>query len=153
MLNDPSIISIRNEGQEVAETSFWRSEHARAGFFLLSIGGGAARLLIPKEHEGSIPDMVNGVRHVVISMLRRDQASPRKAFAEIMFEDGTETPFSLQLSAGQLDNCTLPENVGKEYVFTAWVERDGGPHKAISHKLYVQVVPRLPWLKPIEFKR
>lgn len=144
------ILQITNHGPLVTASNYWETEHAARGFLYLSTNAGAFRLLVPTVQRQMISDMRPGAKHVVVSVLPAGQVSPEGYVAEWMVEDGSDSPWSCHLSAGQLDRIPTPDDVGKQWLATVWDLKNSKPHKCIERPAYCQIVPRLPWLKKIE---
>jgi hypothetical protein len=144
------ILKIQNDGPLIAETNFWATDHANHGLFYVSINAGAFRILIPKNCEADIPEMIRGVKHVVVSMLPKDRWKPKAYCLEIMFEDSSDSPWACQISPGQTDRAPTDESVGIAWKATLWTEQNNGPALHTEFPAYFQIVPKIPWLKSIE---
>lgn len=68
---------------------------------------------------------------------------------EVMVEDGSNDPWSCQLSRDQIDRAPGPDSVGIEWSFSLWTRAGGGVHKCIELPAYFQLVPKLPWCRRI----
>jgi len=147
---DPSILYIENNGPEIQASNFWDSDLGQSGGLYISVNEGYIRLLVPDCHRKHIDDMRVGAKHMVLSMLPRDAWAPRKFCIELLVEDGGQTPWSCQLSEGQIDRSAIPEDAGKQWRGTVWGRKDGKPHKYFERPAFVQIVPRIPWRQPIE---
>lgn len=95
-------LNISNSGQELISTNYWHTEHANVGLCYLSGNAGAWRLLIPEAAEMILSEL-KGVNKAVI-----EPTPSRRASWDIVFEDGTETPFSLTIDARQVDRVVRP---------------------------------------------
>ena len=103
---------------------------------------GAGRLLVPDCLKSAIPEMLTG-KVAVIS--RGPWPSGHKADAlEILFDDGSDQPFSVQLSVGQCSQMLPDTDIGTDYPFTIWT-RHG---KAGSMTGKYRRADTLPCLKP-----
>jgi hypothetical protein len=140
-----SMLTIKNNEQEIIETNFWRTEYARRGVFYLSANAGAFRLLVPQAHESALAEF-RTAKEVVISRGPWTAQGGRDAL-EILFDDGSDDPYALHLDAKQLDRIPATDDAGKDFVFTAWTWA-GKPICAFRHECYYRIVPSLPWLKP-----
>lgn len=163
------LLSITNHGPLITASNYWQTEHAQRGLLYLSLNAGALRLLVPLSQRHAISDMRPGAKHVVLSILARDRwpdklraplavemktqsltpGNTQPYVAEWLVEDGSDSPWSCHLSAGQIDRLPTVDDVGREWIATVWDEKNGRPHKCIERPAYVQIVPRLPWLKKI----
>lgn len=90
-------ILIGNRGQEIADTNYWDSDLARRGFFFLSWNAGAARLLIPDAQLSALPEMRTGQYC--------DITRNKTGGYELLFEDHSDFPYVIALSAQQTDRA------------------------------------------------
>ncbi len=125
---------FENKGQALAGTNFWDSDHARAGYFFLSWNAGAARLLVPDSQKSVIREMKS--RYVIIS---RGRYEDREAL-EVLFEDGTDTPYSMLIGAEMTDRLIPEADQGGGLVVTIWTR--GGMKLRLPGKY--RVVGNLP---------
>jgi hypothetical protein len=141
-MSDPLIIS--NDGPRIVETNFWETRFDRDGLMYLSINARALRLLLPRNLEEYLADMASA-KLVILSRPR----NPGKYAMEILFDDGTDSPFALHLDTPQIDRLPPPEDDGRaDLECTVWTQpRRGVPHEALRRPAAYRVVPRLPWLK------
>ena len=133
------MITIVNQGQILKSTNYWDSELARNGYFFLSWNAGAGRLLIPDAHKASIREMKTG-REVIIS---RGKLDGRDAL-ELMFEDGSDSPYCIHLVAEQCDRLIPDTDQGGGFVVALWTR--GGMKLRIPGRY--RVVEALPCLDP-----
>lgn len=92
------MIEISNNGAEIASTNYWDTEHAHSGFCYLSGNAGTLRLLVPPEAEVMLAEMRTG-RTVTIEA---SMHMPGQCW-DVVFEDGTDSPFSVAIDKKQLD--------------------------------------------------
>ena len=52
------MLTIRNDGPEIAETNYWTSEQAKAGYLYLSTNAGTFRLLVPEKRIEFVTEML-----------------------------------------------------------------------------------------------
>ena len=109
-------LTIENDGPEIVASNFWDSEMARHGYFFLSINSGAARLLIPDSRISEVKEMETGK----LVILSRGLWIKKANALEILFEDGTEEPYSMHLGPEQLDRLIPPSESGRDLTFSAW---------------------------------
>ena len=142
------MIYVANNGPVLVATNYWDDPVAQAGLFVVSLNAGTVRLLVPSVWETEIPDMICNTEHVVVS---RSQHGPSAGgFAlEILMEDGSEQPFSLHLSAGQIDRLPAWSDDQRRCRFALYVNRDG-PRCVFECDAFTQVVPGFPWLQRID---
>ena len=136
------MLQIENSGQDIASTNYWTSEHARAGLLFLSINAGAFRLMVPASQESQIPEMRTATEAVVSRGPWPDRGL-HDAF-EVLFEDGTDSPYSLHMSPEQLDRLPTSGARKSEHVFSIWTSAG----KQFECPCWYRIVERLPWLKP-----
>jgi len=139
------MLIIENCGQEILETDFWQTDQAKAGAFYLSINAGAFRLLLPQQHESILTELETA-KEVIITRGPWPDAGQTNAM-EILFDDESDSPFSIHLGASQVDRWPLPEDAGRTLAFTVWILKDNTPYCASRGECYYRTAPRLPWLK------
>lgn len=91
------MIIIKNDGVNIIFTNYWDTEHGQSGLCYLSGNAGAWRLLVPQAAEVHLSEMRTG-RWITIEKSIVEQAA-----WDIVFEDGTSSPFALTLSKGMTD--------------------------------------------------
>lgn len=133
------MFTFENQGQRLLKTNYWASEHAQAGYFFLSWNAGAARLLIPDAQKSALKDMKTA-KEVIIS---RGKWQGRDAL-ELLFEDGTDSPYAIHLVSEQTDRLIPEEQQGGGFVVTLWT--CGGLKARLTGKY--RVVDTLPDLRP-----
>ena len=93
------MLHVTNYGASLLATNYYGSEWVQEGALLLSWNAGAARLLIPPAILPACLAEIRGAELVVVSRgLFRDHDC-----YELMFEDGSDTPYSIQISCEQTD--------------------------------------------------
>lgn len=97
------MIIVQNKGKELAFTNYWESELALAGYFFVTANAGCLRVLVPPMHENSIEEMRTGKRVLIEPSIYE----PRVAL-DFVFDDGTETPFTLSISKEMMDRKLQP---------------------------------------------
>lgn len=140
---------ITNDGPLITCTTYWQTTKARAGLFYLSTNAGAFRLLVPQAHLGAVRDM-RTARDVVVRrgpMTLEGRALPDAL--EMLFDDGTDEPFSLHLSPGQVDRMPLDTDSAQEWTCTVWTHLVGERCRQVLTRLaHYRRVRRLPDLRP-----
>lgn len=96
------MITITNAGPNITSTNYWDSEHANAGLCYLSGNAGTWRLLVPEAAEGLLAEMRTGRRATIEPSV---QAS---GCWDVVFEDGSDTPFSIAIDKRQTDRAMQP---------------------------------------------
>jgi hypothetical protein len=135
---------IENRGQAIAQTDYWDSEHARAGYVFLSWNAGAARLLLPDSQKSMLREMKTA-QYVIISRGPWREQGNREAI-ELLFEDHSDGPFVLHLVAEQCDRLIPEPDQGTGLVVSVWTH---GGMKLIVPGRYrtVSAIPCLdPWI-------
>jgi hypothetical protein len=117
----PPIIIMTNDGPKLVETNYWQTSNAKVGLYYLSTNAGCSRLLVPpsEAHPAKIADMTRNVREVVLT---RGAWQGVADCVEVMFEDGSQSPFCLHLDPKQVDRRWLPSNEGKRWRFAIYTE-------------------------------
>lgn len=105
-----------NQGQLIAKTNYWQSEHCRAGALFLSWNAGAARVLLPMLAEMST------AKTVIISRGHWADQNNREAL-ELLFDDGSDAPFVVTLVAEQCDRLIPDTDQGGGFVVAVWTEQ------------------------------
>lgn len=139
------MIMIRNQGQRIISTDYWDSEHAQAGYFFLSWNAGAARILVPDSQKSVLREM-RGAKYVIVSRGPwATEQGPRDAL-ELLWEDGTDSPFCIHLLAEQCDRAIPETEQGGGFVVAAWT-RSGQKHRWPGKYRQVDCIPFLePWI-------
>lgn len=96
------MIEIQNDGTRIRSTNYWSTEHAMAGLCYLSGNAGDWRLLVPAAAAGMLPEMRTGVRISIEPSLQTSECW------DIVFEDGSDSPFALALDKRQVDRAMTP---------------------------------------------
>jgi hypothetical protein len=143
-------LTITNHGPLITASNYWQSEMAQRGLLYLSTNAGCFRLLIPDVHVGLIPDIRQGAKSVIVSMLRPEKWQPNAYCVEFMVEDRSASPWACHLSPGQVDRAPLPEDVTRQWIASVWDGQRGRPHKCLERPAHFRFVTELPWLKPWE---
>ena len=143
------MLYVKNNGPLIEETNYWESPPAIEGKLWLTGNAGTFRLLLPSSWEDNLPEMTRNVSHVVVS--RSEYLSTLGFALEILFEDGSESPYSIHLSAGQILPMPAKSDARRRFRFAIYVNQ-GGTRCVYQTDAYFQVVPRLPWLKSINPK-
>jgi hypothetical protein len=142
------ILHVENHGPLITATNYWQTDAARAGALHVSVNAGAIRCLLPESMWSCIPDLRKS-RHAVLSRGPWPAEGLAEA-VEIMWEDDTEAPIAWHLSSESFSMLPAEPPVGREWIISAWVERDGRPHRALERPCHWRRVERIPCLKPWE---
>jgi hypothetical protein len=138
------MLTIKNDGREITQTNYWDTEHALCGYCYLSWNAGAARLLVPDALQSTLQDMTTA-EYVIVSRGPWPEQGGRDAL-ELLFEDGTDSPFCLHLSAEQTDRL-LPEEDQGGLVVSVWTRAGWRLTRPGKYRI-VQRIPCLdPWVE------
>lgn len=96
---------ISNNGKEITATDYWQTPLARRGGIYVSINAGAARVLLPAE---LVAPMVAEARTAA-----KAEVSRYLGGYSVMFDDDSDTPFTIQVGPGQFDRLLPAHEVGK----------------------------------------
>lgn len=96
------MLTISNSGPLLVETNYWQSEHALRGYVYMSANAGAWRLLLPAASAAQLPEMKTGK-----AVLIEKNSAGGNAW-DIVFEDGTDSPFCVTLGQAQFDRAVTP---------------------------------------------
>lgn len=144
-------VSVSNHGPLITASNYWGSETEQAGKVWCSVNAGCIRVLVPRDTRALISDCRGG-QYAVLS--RGPWPAMRLADAvEIMWEDGSSSPFAMHLSPEAFDLLPGPPGAGAEWTIAVWDCKKGRPHMAVQRRCYWRRVPRLPWMQPWEGDR
>ena len=142
-----NIIHITNNGQEIEATNYWDTPQGRL-FHAVSVNAGCLRLLVPEKFEGKIPDMLEGCDYAIVSTV--PNPGLMEFSLEILFEDHTQSPYSLQMSAGSVIGFfPKADPTPVERSLSIWIKGEAGPLKVGTLKAFTRTVRSVPWLKPL----
>lgn len=136
-------IEIGNQGGELVSTNYWDSHMAKAGLLYLSWNARVARILLPDKCISMLREIKTG-KYCIISQGPQITYNRSAGAVELLFEDLTDSPFSLQLGAAQVDrrvDCTKPQ---EGFNVTVW--SSSGKLHSMPGKL--RKATHLPCLKP-----
>ncbi|MCI0437116.1 MAG: hypothetical protein L0271_26280 [Gemmatimonadetes bacterium] len=145
------MITVENHGPLIVATNYWQTEHAERGMMHVSINAGAIRCLLPLSIAGVIRELRQS-RYAVLS--RGPWTDKHLAEAvEILWEDGSDAPHAWHLSPESFSMLPAEPPAGREWIISAWVERDGRPHRAVERPCHWRRVEKIPWMQPWPSKR
>jgi len=134
---------IRSNGQDILETNYWFTPHARRGLFYLSWNPGTARLLVPAAVDAQLDEM-RTAKLVIVSHGRWREHGERDAL-EILFDDGSDNPFALHLGLEQTDRLPPQTEHGRSLVFTAWTQEGEQLRLPARYRVVVEIPCLQPW--------
>ena len=138
-------VQTSNAGPEVIASTYWTSALARAGKIYASVNAGAIRILLPDSFADELPREIAAASLAVISV----GPWPARGLAtaiEIMWEDGTESPYALHLSPESFDLVPAAPDSGG-WTVTTWDLHRGTPRKRTQHASLWRRVPFIPCLQ------
>lgn len=95
---DPAI-RVRLEGEDLVESDYWNSVLAARGVLYLVVHQSGVVLLVPRAHQCALTEMRTG-REVIVTRGPWPEQGQKDA-VELLWEDGTDAPFAVHLSAPQ----------------------------------------------------
>lgn len=135
------MLHIINDGPAIRNTNFWDSEHARRGLFFLSWNAGSGRLMVPDSQRNMLKEMKTA-EYLILSRGPWPMGGKSEAY-ELLFEDHSDCPFSINIGHEQTDRLIPKSEAGREFNFSIWT-RDG---LYLELKGRYRVVNRIPNLK------
>jgi hypothetical protein len=138
---------IENNRQEIIKTNFWETDMAKKGGLFLSSNAGAFRLLVPFQHFREVAEF-KSAKDVILT--RGFWPESGGEGMEILFDDESDSPYSIHLSHAQLDRWPSKSDIGKEFTFTVWIFKTPAhtPFCAYKSKCLFRITKKLPYLKP-----
>lgn len=140
------VIEVSNHGPLITSTNYWSSALASAGKIFCSVNAGAIRVLLPAARYADLSDM-RPSQYCVLSRGPWPEQHVAEGI-EIMWEDGSDSPYALHLTADSFDLLPGEPEPGREWLATVWTEKDGKPHKSLERICHWRREPKLPCLKP-----
>jgi hypothetical protein len=143
-MSDPSgWMTTVNDGPDIVSSTYWGSEMDEAGLIGSSVNAGYIRLLLPRRGGPPIKDITHGVRYVILSRGPWHARGLTDAF-ELIFEDGSQAPYALQLAPETFDVLPAEPEPGQAWRLSVWTE---GPTKRADYEVRYRRVGFIPWLK------
>lgn len=139
-------IITTNHGPLITASTYWGSAIEDLGKIWISCNAGAIRVMVPRVMRRIIEDM-RAAQYVVASR-GPWPAGGRADALELLFEDGTDSPFSLHVGPESVDMFPGESGPGQAWICSAWDQKKNRPHKALERPCHWRRVPSLPWLKP-----
>ena len=142
-MND--MLVIDNQGPLIGATNYFDTLAAKKGLFYLSWNAGAARLLVPDSQERTLSEMRTG--HYVIISRGPWLARSGQGGIELLFEDHTETPYSLHLSVEQTDRLLPAGDEGSEFTVSIWTRRGMQAQMPGKYRRVASIPCLEPWIE------
>ena len=111
-------IHCNNPHAERICSSYWGSKMDKHGLFYLWWNNGEARLLVPKEYEYTVDEMLTG--HMVINTGGKSLFVTDKNAVEIIFDDNTSSPFFVEVNSNHCSQLLPDEDHGTTFQFSIW---------------------------------
>ena len=116
-------MGIINHGPFILSTNYWDSELPREGKLWCSVNAGAIRVLLPPQMYSALADM-RMARECVLSRGPWPLGREREGI-EIMWDDGSDSPFALHLTPASFDLLPAEPEPGREWTCSVWTAKDG----------------------------
>ena len=137
------MLEITNEGPAIVSTNYWETDFAEAGAVYLSVNAGTFRLLLPDRLNPALNNM-RTAREVIIS--RGPWPAQRRTDAiEILFDDGSASPYVIHIGLEQIDRLPFDSDAGRSSECTVWTR---GPKLELSLPARYRRSVKLPDLSP-----
>lgn len=139
------LMQISNHGPLVISTNYWTSDLATGGKVYCSVNAGAIRVLLPRARWADLNDM-RPAQYCVISRGPWPEQHVAEGI-EIMWEDGSQSPYCLHLTGDSFDLLPAEPEAGREWICSTWTEKDGRPHKSLERICHWRRVEKIPCLR------
>ncbi len=139
-------IKIENDGQKIIGTNYWNTPNARAGYAYMSLNAGAYRLLLPQSRSEWIKEMATA-REVVITRGPWMAQAKIDAF-EIMFDDGSKSPFVIDMVPEQWDRTPSDADRGWKGLLHVYTDSSPAPTFTFGRVYYRK--GNIPCLKKVD---
>lgn len=142
------MITIRSEGPRLLSTNYWSTEHARRGLAYLSVNAGAFRLLLPAALVTSVLTEIAAAPLVATVITRGRLPSGAEAY-EVLWDDGSDEPFSLTVDVRQADRLVPASETGRAVALALYGPGPSDESVALlrSDEAHFRCAP-LPCLRP-----
>lgn len=135
-------LHVVNDGQLIVSTNYWTSDYALNGVLFFSVNEGCVRLLLPNTVSQVLgDDVLTAATYVIIS---RGMLFGKEGY-EVLFEDGSDSPFAIHTLVNQWDRVIPVVESGRTDIKFA-VYSQGLLVRTMAARF--RVVRRLPYLKP-----
>ena len=142
-------IRIENAGQRILSTTYWSTYRAARGLVYVSVNAGAVRILLPPPLREEVAAAARLVSSAILSKGPWHEQPMNEVF-ELLFDDRSDNPYSLVVSAGQCDRKWGADDDGQTVPLTLWGpgKELGGVEELISMPCHLRSVPKIPWMQP-----
>jgi len=135
------LLSVINNHETIIKTNYWESEYASAGYVYLSINAGGYRLLIPPALQPAVREMAASTACVISR--GPWPAQDRADAMELLFEDGSDSPYCLHIVPQQLDRLPTAADQGWKGKLLVYTK---GLNLEFTRPVYYRQVKELPCL-------
>lgn len=115
------MLRVYNDNELIKASNFWGHEFDKKGYFYISYNASAVRLLVPTSQNNMIGEMRTGKKIFINKGFMPDMM---RHMVEVVFFDGTDNPFTLILSEGQLFAWPIEHNNESYNFYIAYKDGD-----------------------------
>jgi len=144
---------LQNDGPRFVQSNYWESGMWQAGHLMLALNAGAFRLLLPPTWAARIIAEIVPAEYVIVSRPFDLPSSGRHFGLEMLFEDHSDNPFSILLSAAQVDPFPAKSDDKRRFRLAGYAGPGTTPQQIFEYEGYFRLVPGLPCLKAINPRR
>lgn len=158
------LLTIENRGKFLVNTNYWDSQAAKLGYAFVSWNAGACRILVPDASLSMIDEMRTGHRAIIMAgkfeaeavnsftseldarslSLAQESGLTEHGFygegLDIVFDDGTNNPYSMLTRTEQADRRLPPSDHGSKMDMLIYT-RDGVVHQLPCYYVVVDTIP------------
>ena len=135
---------IENDGALIRQTNYWDSPMARNGKVFLTWNAKTGRLLLPDSQLNCLGE-IRTASSVIVTRGPWPEVGKAEAL-EILFEDGSNSPFCFHIGSEQTDRLPPKSEHGRDISFTVWSRSA----LEVSLPAKFRMAPRIPCLDPWE---
>jgi hypothetical protein len=144
-------IFIKNEDHKIIETNYWETTPSKKGLYYMSLNAGYYRLLVPKNND-NFEKEISTAKYAVISRGAASQLNPPRPDAfEIVFEDGTDSPYAIIMTPDYWDRYPGDEDEGWNGKMAIYCNYSKEPVLEFD-KVYYRKAASLPCFDPVPSK-
>lgn len=114
-------ITNSNDGSAVISTTYWSTDHARAGLLYLSINAGAVRILVPRSATTLLADLPPVGTEVEL----RRRVEGERTMLQILYLDIPTEPYEVAIDQRQSDRWIAAEDLGRVLPLIWYGEGEG----------------------------
>jgi hypothetical protein len=141
-------IFIKNDNYNITETNYWETTIAKKGLFFMSLNDGFYRLLVPETHENIVQEVLHASRVIITRGSAPQLDPPRPDAFEIVFEDGTDSPYAILMTPDYWDRFPSNEDLGHKGTLAIYCNKSNQP-KLLFDKVFYRRADTLPCFDPI----